>query len=643
MKKIRKTMSWQPIDFQGITSIDTSLVDLIHQYLEEKEGDLSKSILEAIPEELIPALPYSFNTPIKLSDAIEMFNKKCLQITMGTITNEGLNWKRTVHEINQALWEYVEVLEGCATELYQQLEQIGLEQWHPRLPHVVSTINELLLHKMEDLTWGIKRLEGNLWKYRISCEKQLNRSTLLLNLSHYWKSLLDRDLTGNLDKCQAFLRSQSYKFLKRYGGYVELQEKVDKYLEKLETYPVLSSLERSSQIQFKKLYQLLKLWELNRQEKAVPSRELVLAIRHALSIEKAIGLIKEYYDAFKAHLFRQSRSLKNLGERLLTDDSLKNNFKENITQCLEEIHMMGATSAGYRDFLLRADPDPYVRSRLGFSEWITGPEPAQTKPLLDLGYEMESLNTLCERLGDALDRDPEISASAIDQVDPTIKRALHEMNQPLVTHRMMRNKAEVVLDGLQKLNEWEAFSQDVVHYVGQVFLALLRRDWKFQVVHELNLFHQLYQIHQGLLKPIDDRAHTARLQKFTKLLHQIQDWVSKNRAQSHFHDIEMDLNDIKEYLQDFLGYVQRVFQDKHLTFEKAQEWKAKIDQELLEYRFLFGSFFYHLRQNEVEGQLIRRQCLFVDQYFETVEQLLYEVENRTFESPEEPKKDDDDD
>jgi hypothetical protein len=623
-------MSWQPIDFQGITSLDTPTVDLLHQYLEEKESNLANAILHAIPPDLgSPSLPYS--TSFKLSEAVEAFSKKCSQsLDALERSDSSFDWEQPIKEINKALWEYVEVLEGSSTELFQQLELIGLEQWHARLPNVVGTIKELLLHKLEEVLWSVRRLEDHLWKYRINCEMHFKRSVTFLKLSRYWTSLLDRKIIPQIEKTEAFLRLQYNRFIKRYGGYVELQQKVEQ-LEKFSEFPVLPTLDRDTQNHFKKLYQLVKLWDLNRTEKSIPSREIVLALRHALSIQKASSLFKDYYEAVKSHLFRQSRFFKRKGEELLSDTSVKMAHQLEVDQSQLEIRTLGATIEHYRDFLLRADPDPYVRSRLGFSERIVGPEPAQTKPLLDLGYDVETINDLCIRLKKALDMEPsELKQEAIIDVDHAIQEALHEMGQPLATHRMMRSKVETVLENLEKLKEWESFSSDVVDYVGTTFSKLLRKDWKFQVVHEFNLFQELYNIHHGLVKPIEDRAHLTRMSKLTKLLNEIQQWVEKHRTQNHFHDIELDLNDIKGYLQDFLAYVQRCCQDKNLSSEQAKTLKAELSQQLLDYRYLFSTFFYQLRQNEQEGQLIRRQCLFVDQYFDSVEQKLLDLDIRDF-------------
>ena len=63
------------------------------------------------------------------------------------------------------------------TELFQQLGQIGFEQWHPDLIKVVDAIKDLLDVRMEELSWKIKRLESLLWVYRRECEAHEGKKT----------------------------------------------------------------------------------------------------------------------------------------------------------------------------------------------------------------------------------------------------------------------------------------------------------------------------------------------------------------------------------------------------------------------------------------------------------------------------------
>lgn len=618
-------MNWKPIDFQGIISLDSSLISLLHQYLDEKEELLARSILNAIPPPLInlPTPPASTEATgnLKLADAIEAFVKRNYPSNSQPLTSP-FDWKKAIANINKALWEYVETIEGCIVELFLQLEQTTIEQWHPRLAHVISSIKEILIHKTEDLLWGIKRLEHQLQKCHAVCEPP-SRWNIFARLYQYWTPVLDASLTSNLKKSQEFLKAQNQKFTKRYKGYIQLQEQVDHALEKFTKFRILNSLDTETQVQFKKLYQLLKLWELNKNAKTIPVKELIIALRNALSIDKATMLFKEYYQALKADLFNKSLDFKKK-QTLLDENPLKNLMQESITSSQTETRTLGTIIGNYRDFLLSADPDPYVRTRLGFSEGIVGPEPAQTKPLLQSGYDAEALNDLFEKLTQSLKKGLQQRVT-IAQVEPEIQHALHEMGQPLATHRLLRARAELVLDKLKQLDELGSFESNSIDFVGNVFAKLLRADWRYHVLHGIPLFHQLYEIHHGLAKPSEDRHHTNRISKFKKLLQKVHEWVKDQKTHIHYHDIELDMNDIKGYLQDFLGYIQRISSDQSLTQEKALELHQEIAQQLLEYRYLFGNFFYQLRQHEAEGQFIRRQCLFVDQYFESIEIKLHEL------------------
>lgn len=629
-------MSWKPIDFQGIVALDNPVVDLLAQYLEEKEAQLGYAILKAIPTPHStgshPTLPPPSSGPhLKLIDVIDYFSKR--DFLSGNHGNQQISledWKSSVRQINSALWQYIETLEGCVTELFQQLEQISLEQWHVRLSDVVGAIKEILLHKMEDLIWAIKRLENLLWKARYACENPQSKRLLWLKFSSLWTPLLDKSLETHLNKNQELLRNLYQKFTKRHRGYLSLLEQVEKSLTKLAAYRVLTSLDSDVRKQFIDLYQLLKLWEMNRTAKALPEREFVIALRNALSVDKATNLFRSYHQSLKKTLFEKSLVFKKQADELIDDSVGRTFMQESLTSCQAEIRTLALTIANYREFLLRADPDPYVRTRLGFPDRIVGSEPAQTKPLLNLEYDVEALGELYEQLVLSLKKSARMPTEEMRRIDKEVQDAIHEMGQPLATHRTMRSWAEKVLDNLQQIDELGSFDNHAISYIGQVFAKILRVDWKYNVLHGIPLFHQLYAIHLGLVPPIEDRFHANRLKKFHRLLQQVEDWVKNNKTQPHQHDIELDINDIKGYLQDFLGYVQRALNEPEMNEEKAGKLETEIAQELLEYRYLFGNFFYQLRQNELEGQIIRRQFLFVDQYFESIQYKLYELGQKSW-------------
>ena len=564
--------------------------------------------------------------PMKLGEAIEIFVKKR---HLNSDTTQRLvavkDWQNAVKQINKALWNYVGIFDGSITELFQQLEQVGLEQWHVRLSHVVGTIKEILLHKMEDLLWSIKRLENQLWKARLACEPSTHLHRLWIKLSRLWTHLIDRKLPSHLKRNQELLNTQYQRFIKRYRSFLQLQDQVDKHLETFTEYHVLSSLDRETQIQFLKLYQLLKLWELNRTAKTLSSQEFLIAIRNSLSVDKAVGLFRDYYHALKAKLFERSHYIKNNAAELAIGSLQLKRVEELIEGYQAETHLLGATIGHYREFLLRADPDPYVRTRLGYSDWIVGPEPIQTKPLLNLGYDVEALSEMFTKLSSSLNKNRSEIQQERERIEQEIHGSLQELGHPLASQRFVRTHVENTLEQLQKLDELGSFDATIIEIVGENLAKLLRTDWKYHVAFGSPLFHQLYSIHQGLTTPIVDRHHQNRLHHFQRYIKQILEWIKAQKTQAHAHDIELDMNDIKGYLQDFLGYIQRNFNEPHMTHEKAMALNREITHELLEYRYLFGNFFYRLRQYEREGQLIRRQFLFVDQYFESIEYKVYEL------------------
>lgn len=645
-------MNWKSIDFQGITSLESPLIEALNQYLEEKESYLAHTIIDRMPISCMgtPQLPPDRHHPFKLTEAIEIFTKchfqNTKQIQTGTLLRE---WKEAVISINKALWDYIEAIDSCITELFQQIDQIGLEKWHIRLSHVIGSIRELLNHKIEDLSWAIRRLEDLLRKLRSSFEENRLKQCCLA-ISSLWKPILDGFLLPHLKRDQEMLKSQYQKFHQRYDGFIQLQDRAEVYLNKLSDYPLFRSLDQETQRHFAKIYQLLKLWELNRSAKTLPTKEFILALRHAASVDKATLLFKEYYRALRSSLFAKSLSIKQLKKQIEKEgtepseleETLSEQNEENLVDQLKieqaEVHLLGSTAAHYREFLLRADPDPYVRSRLGFSDWIVGPEPLQTKPLLNLGYDIESLGSLYNKMIHTLSKNSEKTSDRSSLLDGKIQEILHEMSHPLSSHRLMRRNAENILDKLEQIDELSSRDPHIIEYFGQLLSQLMRVDWRYHVLFGFPNFHQIYSVHHELIKPSRNRHHSIRLHKFQKLIQQILEWVKAQKTEVHSHEIELDMNDIKGYLQDFLGYIQRNLNDSIISREKAFLFRREMLNELLEYRYLFGNFFYRLRQNESDGSLIRRQFLFVDQYFETIEQKLNEIAEREWPEGEAPRK-----
>lgn len=635
-------MAWQPIDFQGISSFEKALVTQLQQYLEEKQTHLSQVIADSIPSEIDSSQPVLALAKIrrKLSDGVESFTRKVSQ-TQTTPLIKKEQWQAAAKNINGALWEYAELLQSMAVELFQQLDLVGVEQWKPEVLKVVDQIKEILLHHMEDLKWAIKRLESQLWDYKRATSNPIKFEKLISFFKPLWGNIIDHTILKNLEKSQKFLGFRYQNFQHRYEQYIELNDEIEKKMSKFQSYEILATLDHEEQDHFKRLYRLLKLWKANKQAKAIPNRELVRVLRYAVTPEKAANFFKNYYNALQNQLFLQSRNLK-------YSQSSNQSFYESNTEHQEsqasdtlnflelqsslgnqrfELHTLGATISAYRSFLLESDPNPYVRTRGGFSEWIIGHEPSQTKSLVEQEHDIERLDGLYLQFLESIKPSHEGSSFTHEQLYSQIESVLHDMGQPLASNSMMHLRAQHFVELLNQLNELGTRDPEVTKHITPLLSKAMRADWRYHVLHEIPLFHQLYAVHMKILPPLDDRQHANRLKHFKRLLQQLQQWVKDKSTLAHLHEIELDINDIKGYLQDFLAQLQRTARDEVLfTKSTGEAIILKTAHELLEYRYLFGHFFHHLRQTEMDERLMRTQFLFVDHYFETVENKLIDMD-----------------
>ncbi len=193
---------------------------------------------------------------------------------------------------------------------------------------------------------------------------------------------------------------------------------------------------------------------------------------------------------------------------------------------------------------------------------------------------------------------------------------------------MMEVRSRQFVEHLQSLDELASSDPLVVENVTKFLSRALRADWKYNMLFDIPEFHLLYSIHQGILGPDSDRAHVTRMGEFRILTERLFKWIKEKKLIRHHHDVELDINDIKESLQDMLAYVQRTAKDPVLfNKENAASIIQDISKKLLEYRYLFNHFFHQLRGIESDEKLLRKQFLFVDHYFESIENRLIEMRN----------------
>lgn len=615
-------MDWQPIDFYGIVTLDRSIIEQIEQYLEEKERRLANQILNSIQTDIVdPAMPILPNEdfPLKLADAVEGLTKKIRTLTKKEAGQLGKG-DQFITELNMALWEFTEVLKGCAIELFQQIKQVHIDRWHFSLAEVVHTIEGILIHRIEDVVWAIRRLDKPIQDY----QKKVNTTSDWKAWINTQKTQLDPELITNLQQTEKFLKTQYESFHNQYSEYVRLSQQVEAELEKMKSYPVLALMEMNDQNLYVDAFRLLKLWELNTRPKGPLATETVRSLKTLSGVDQIINVLKIYYQGLEDVYFTSSLELKLLSENTTELQESIQTVKEKVVEYRKELQHLIKVMAKYREFLIQTNNNPYFRSRWGFTEWTVAPEPIKPKKLLNLIYATEELNKWYGQFLDSLNKGAHNQLEKLQEIYPETDRLLHEMGQPLISRSMMRNRAESLLKLIQECDEIGSHEMQTISFIEEVFSKAMRADWKYHVLHEFALFHEIYYIHQGLQPPIEDPAHAFRIERFRKLFYEIEEWVRKEDVYAHIYEIELDMNDMKSYLQDFLAAIQRVNKNRS-SDPFLDETIAKFRQQLLEYRYIFGQFFFNLLSRNVEGQELRNQFLFVDQYFESIENLLNEL------------------
>lgn len=621
-------MIWQSYENRSIIVLDEPMAEQLGHYLEKKESLLGRQILEVmLTLEHLPALEASASG-LRLSDAVEEFGRKVQRISQipSDQARQPDQWKFAARQISQALWSYVEILEGCVTELFQQINQVGFEQWDVDVVRAATSIKDELAHRMDDVSWAMRRLEQQLKSYRALCEVKEKDWLGIRRLSDLFSRLLDRSLGSTVRKCHKFLHFRYRQFVERYTGYLQLYDSSEKELRQCDRYPVLASLEIGQQQKIKQLYFLLKLWEKNCRALVLPKTEPIRALRSNQTFDGAIQLFKEYVASIQRAIFDQSRMIKQEFRLMFVDKESRQPLIDNLVNYRLELRALKNYLELYRKFHVDTDPGVKGWKRL-FTRHPESNMPKQFRSLHILIKDIKNLENLAEGFQSSLEKEMVEDKTLTPKLQSDVNRHLHEMGQPLASKDLMRRNAKALLSSLENLDEIAAFDPKVVEFIGRTLCKAMCSDWKYHVLQELPSFHHVYQIHQGLFSLSGDRFHLNRLHKFQKILNRLDSWIQNHETLKHTQEVDLDVHDIKAYLQDFLAYVQRLEPEGESLWEH-ERFKRPVGeavQALLEYLHLFGSFCSRLHRDDSEHRLVRKQLLFIDQYFEAIERRIQEL------------------
>ncbi|WP_213105618.1 hypothetical protein [Candidatus Protochlamydia amoebophila] len=617
-------MAWRSLDFYSLNNLDQKIVDQLELYLHQRETRLAYQILNAIPstnlETFSPTLSQEGGI-LRLSDAVEGITKKVRMFvktdTQRIYQDQDRNFRQ---HINHALWEFTEVLEGCVVELFQQIKQVRVDRWHHSIFKAVYAIKNILIHYIEDLAWAVRRLEKPLKEYFQYSNAKL---TLFNHWMLGWQSFVDPQIAKNLNQSEIFLKKEYQAFETCYQNYMQISIKIEFDLEKMKTFQAFAQLGIAEQNLYVDVFRLLKTLEQNSKPKDLLSQETIRSLKNIANFDTIEDVLKKYHNILKKAFFGSSLAWKKLDK---DEDSIKKKseeLKNSVYHYQYELQQLLETTGHYRTFLLKTDPDPYVGSRWGFSEWIVSPEPIRAKKLMHLMYFLDELNKGYEKFFKAFERDKLTLQQLENKAHEVIENLLHKMEQPLISRTMMQNRALQLIGQLQLCDEIGSDHFEIISYFDGILAKAMREDWKYHVLHGFPAFHEIYRQHKGLGEFIHDPSHAFRVERFQLLLDRVEGWIKKGEFYVHLYELELDNNDIKAYLQDFLAIVQRTEKEKSLD-PFLDETIDRLKQQLLEYRYLFGQFLFNIQIKDIDGQY-RNKFLFIEEYFETIENLLFEL------------------
>lgn len=586
-----------------VLKLNRSLLEHFRGFLDKQEAKLADTLLLATlpPPGSLGTLHLHGSGHFRLTQALQVLTTRIRELTEEqTNTND---WRSVTAVVNQALWDYVEILEESVKELFIQVEQYEMALWNTEFIDVVSAFKELLAHRIEDLIWTYKRLEEIFLTYRATCNKRKNLWVLFGKFWSRFSSILDPKILNRLFRAEESLTMQ-YKCLSvNYGAYQSFSAHVAAHEKKLLGFSVFKELGTDQSELLIKLHRLIKIWEENSRHEVLKGVDLVKSVKGLAKTGTFLHVFREYFNAIRQNFYTLCR---------LWHQNGSNAIQKELNECKAELASLGKMAGCYREMLLRSDPNPYVRTRWGMAEWVVGPEPRKTRDLLQIVSECESLNKKFDHLTNSMEKgwipDRDIKRYALQR---RIEEVLHEMGQPLSSRGLMQIKAEHLIDLIDSADELGGSLGDVHAYLRDVYLRALRLDATYHVLHDYPHFEDLLHVHQAFDGRIDDREHQERMKLFQQVIRHIQHWLKEHQVNHHTPEVEYDEAAVQETLQSWLAKIQR---------EPASEVnRVLVTRMLLEYRSLFSAFFHQLRQSGAEGQMLRQQFHFIDTYLDTIE------------------------
>ena len=133
------------------------MAEQLTHYLTGKEIEACRRLQGAI--HAFPGIPPQLssvgNDGFRLNHTVDDVVKRIDRLSTLPNGNFSLkDWNLAISEINSALWGDVEIIEGSVVELFQQIDQIGFEQWTVNCRKQRHRLRSDLSHRLDDIILG---------------------------------------------------------------------------------------------------------------------------------------------------------------------------------------------------------------------------------------------------------------------------------------------------------------------------------------------------------------------------------------------------------------------------------------------------------------------------------------------------------
>lgn len=507
-----------------------------------------------------------------------------------------------IAHINAAFRHYEEIMESCASQLFHELEKVRVDEFVDEALRSIESVKDRMISQIEECILQIRRLERKLSECAGGVQ---SRWSFVASVSRFFRSVLDKSIVAKLKKIKQMV-SQGYAQLHtRYSEYQRLNQAALARMKKLERFEVFHKLPADSQQELTEIYRLIKVRELNKRGSELLSLELDRVLRETVSVSQASSNFEQYFKSLEDAIFALRRELTQCPAEELSQAVVKEGFKEKIQAARREVHVLGSLILKFRDFVLSTHPDPYVRARLGFSERTVGPEPEETRCLMQLGLRVEALDTRFAKLATAVDEyktmDPQgEELGYFDEIIGDLERLSWEAKT--------RDEAQLFYQSflmeLQEVQEVYSFDRFRVMGLEKVLRLALRLD-HFHVLAGEAKFCDLYETHimvRGYVPNIEQRKHLKKLAKVTAELSSLRTstahlsqsarTIAANKAESWAELASKVLDNLEAFIQEERAEVP-------LTLNELFDKVVGRRYEVLEFLFAYHSLMNRLEELEV--------------------------------------------